>query len=611
MVRYSTFLLFYSILSSTLCLAQTVELRTYYDEEKTIVKEIYTLKEKNSNVLQGPYTSFFQGGNLKTVGQYFENSANGLWEFYYDGGELRMRGNINNGKNNGYWEYFYKNGETSMEGEILDNVREGHWKMYYDNGSLKSEGSFLQGQKDGLWKYYFEKGDLQAIGNYTEGGGNYKEYFPSGNIKMEGIKQKEKKQGIWVYYYEDGTIKGEGEFKNDLKTGNWKYYGEEGNLISEGNYRDGEPNGSWIDYHENGSISAQGNYSIGQKNGFWKLFYDDGTSRGEGTFENGTGEYFEYYKNGQIKLKGNIVNGTYEGEWLYYYENGEIEGRANFSGGVGDYIGYFTEGKIKMKGSLRNNERVGIWELFKEDGNLAGYYKPYNEDGKNTLWIASESDQQRQFVSSQKKVGSYKYKKSKFDYFDPQINEFRAIIVNYNPLAPALNTLPIGIEYYNQERLGHELLFIVVREPFFRKHMGLNLGTEHREGFEAALRQKLYNDKKRTGIPYFGHEIRYSNVNHLVKTEDQNNPGNILKLENNESKYEYSLFIGNRFFKAPEEGGMTLDAYIGAGIGYREYSKNFEPSEQNVQFFDDLPTSNISFAFRLGLNLGFAIRVKR
>lgn len=612
MARLITILSLFIIFASSVCRSQEIEQRTFFDEEKSQLKEVYTLKEEGSKVLHGPYSDYFENGNLKTSGQYFDNIANGVWEFYYENGQIRMRGNINNGVNEGQWEYYYENGETSMEGEISNKKRHGDWKMYFDNGALKSEGKFVSGVKEGSWKYYYEKGGLQANAEYSDGDGMYTEYYPSGNEKMVGLKTGGQKQGKWIYYYEDGTKKGEGEFRNELKTGTWKYYNEEGNITSEGTYQNGQPDGFWVDYHENGEISSQGNYNEGQKNGSWKLFYNDGAHKGEGNFENGTGEYFEYFKNGQMKVKGFILDGKNDGDWTYYYENGKTEGKAIFADGVGTYTGFYTEGMIKMKGSLRNNERVGIWELFKEDGNLAGYYKPYYEDGNNTLWLAEDSEEQKELSRTRsKKVGSYKYKKSKFDYFDPQINEFKAVIINYNPLAPALNSFPIGLEYYNQERLGHELLGIIIREPFFRNHEGLDVGEEYREGFEIALRQKLYGDEKRTGVPYFGHEVRYSNVDHLVKTPDQNSPGDIVKLTQNEKKYEYSIFVGNRFFKSPNEGGMTLDTYIGVGMGYRYYTQDYISTEENLQYFDDLPTSPVSFAFRLGINLGFAIRVRR
>ena len=597
---------------SPLAISQEVQLKTYYDSDKTQLKEVYTLKEKGSQILHGPYTDYFENGEVKTHGQYFENAANGVWEFYYESGGIRMRGNIKNGQNQGLWEYFYENGEMSMIGDIDGGKRQGDWQMYFDNGALKSEGKFADGVKEGSWKYYFEKGGLQADAEYSEGDGMYTEYFPSGNVKMEGLKTDGQKQGFWTYYYEDGTKKGEGEYRNALKSGTWKYYNEEGNITSEGSYQNGQPDGFWVDYHENGSISSQGNYSEGQKNGSWKLFYNDGTHKGDGKFIDGTGEYFEYFKNGQMKLKGYIKDGKNDGHWTYYYENGKIEGTALFEDGVGIYTGYFPDGTIKMKGSLRNNERIGIWELFKEDGNLAGYYKPYYEDGNNTLWLAEDSEEQKQLNRTRgKKVGSYKYKKSKFDYFNPQINEFKAVIINYNPFAPALNSFPIGIEYYHQERLGHELLGIIIRDPFFRSHDGLDLGTEYKEGFELALRQKLYNDERRTGVPYFGHEVRYSNVNHRVKAQDMSQSGSVVTLTQNETKYEYSVFVGNRFFKSPKEGGMTLDTYIGAGIGYRNYSKDYQETQENTQYFSNLPTSPVSFALRLGINLGFAIRVKR
>ncbi len=275
-------------------------------------------------------------------------------------------------------------------------------------------------------------------------------------------------------------------------------------------------------------------------------------------------------------------------------------------------MGYYSDKTLKMKGTIRNNVRIGIWELYKEDGTIAGYYKPYYENGNPTLWLAKDSEQQKALNRDRgRKAGSYKFKKKKFNHFESKINEFRAMIIGYNPIAPVLGSFPLGLEYYFQERLGHELLFNLIRDPFFRKHNSLSYSEIYEQGWELALRQKFYKSSKTTGSPYFGHEIRYSNINHLVRTPDQGIPDNAIILKQMENKYEYSLFVGNRYFKSPNEGGMSIDTYIGLGIGYRSYSKDFNSTEKNNGYFSDLPTSNISLAFRFGVNLGIAMRIRK
>jgi len=607
--RHITILILF--LTSTGAFAQEVSQKTFYDQEEKIVKEIFILKKRGSSILHGPYTAYFQNGNIKTSGHYYENTANGAWEFFYENGALRIRGNINSGVNEGLWEYFFDNSEMNMEGPMVGGKKSGTWKTYYRSGATKSEGEYYYGKKTAKWNYYYANGSLQAISILENGNGQHEEYFPAGGVKMKGMKVGGKKSGFWTYYNEGGTKKGEGGFINDLKQGKWVYYNEEGIRVSEGVYDKDQQSGLWVDYFENGSVSSRGNFEAGQKEGFWNLFYDDGTSRGEGTFMNGTGEYREYYRTGAIKTKGHLVNGKNDGYWEYYYENSELEGICEFDDGVGEYSGFYSNGTRKMKGTIRNDVRIGIWELYKEDGELAGYYKPYYENGNSELWLARESEEQKELKRTQtRKVGSYKYKKKKFSYFDSKINEYRSIIIGYNPLAPLVNSFPLGLEYYHQERLGHELLFNLIRDPFFRNHSTLSEGTEYKKGLEIAVRQKFYNKMKKFGAPYFGHEVRYSTVFHSVKVPDQIVPSNVVELTKNEQKYEYSIFVGTRYFKAQQEGGFTVDTYIGIGIGYRVYYQNYTDTEDNKDYFFDLPTSNISIPIRFGINIGYGIPVR-
>ena len=85
---------------------------------------------------------------------------------------------------------------------------------------------------------------------------------------------------------------------------------------------------------------------------------------------------------------------------------------------------------------------------------------------------------------------------------------------------------------------------------------------------------------------------------------------NVTELTKNEQKFEYSIFIGNRYFKEQQEGGFTIDTYIGIGIGYRIYYQDYTDTDENMDYFSDLPSSNLSIPIRFGINLGFAFPVR-
>ena len=113
---------------------QGMEMKSYYDDEKKVVKEIYTIKSGGSNMLHGTYISFYKNGNTKTVGQYFENVSYGFWEFYYENGEMRMTGSL-------------KDGITTTISRSLGGLNEGfiglgqaYLLKYRSCGSFKEKG---------------------------------------------------------------------------------------------------------------------------------------------------------------------------------------------------------------------------------------------------------------------------------------------------------------------------------------------------------------------------------------------------------------------------------------------------------------------------------------
>lgn len=604
-MRSTVYISLILMLFSSLANAQVL-LKTYHDEEKTIVKEEFYIRSRNSKVLDGPYKSFFEQGGIKSRGQFENNNSTGVWQYYYKNGRLRMKGQIGNGKNVGQWDYYYENGSLKMSGRLEQGKKDGYWVYQYKNNTIESEGSYLLGMKTGSWKYYHEAGVLKALEEFTGDGSYYEEFFESGSIKSNGKIIGAKKVEEWIFYYEDGTVQAKGNFTRGKKSGTWQYFANTGKIEAEGKYEEDLANGIWIYYHTDGAVASEGVLVDGTKDGSWKMFYNDGTVKGVANYNRGDGEYKEYYKNGKIKVHGMVTSGLNNGSWLYYYENGAIEGTCDYAMGEGEYLGYYNDGTKKMKGMIKNDRRTGIWELYERNGEITGYYKPYYEEGEPTFFIADDVEEQQKLSQIRRaRAGSSKTIKKKSRYFKKRIHEYKAFIIGYNPIAPLLNSLPLSFEYYLEERLGYELSVQYLRDPFFRSFSSIEVGSTYSEGFAITFRQKFYHEEAPIGQPYFAHELRYTYLTHSSNISNEQVEGA------SEQKIEYGLLVGTRFFKNVTSNGFTADGFVGFGIGYRDFNKTFSTTDPTTDPFNSLNSNSFAYSIRIGINLGYAFRIKR
>jgi antitoxin component YwqK of YwqJK toxin-antitoxin module len=593
--------------------AQRVTVHTYYDETETRLKETFMVLEGQGNILDGKYMSFYQNGNTKSEGFYKNNDPIGYWNYYYESGKLKMRGQLRGNSNYGMWKYYYENGQVSMEGNIYNGKREGEWRFYFESSAKKSIGNFKNGEKLGIWNHYYEDGTLKAQAYYEEDLGFYKEFYNNGNVKVQGYKINGKSDSTWIYFYENGIKQADGRYKEGLRSGLWSYFYENGNISASGYYENGDKDGQWTYYHENGKKSSEGLERKGRKEGNWRIYDNEGYMKGEGYFESGTGEYKEYYDNGNLKITGEMKDGIHVGKWMYYYEDGILEGTASFINGEGDYTGYYHNGKMKMKGKIKNGKNVGNWELYKEDGSVAGYYKPIYEEDK-PVFIVGENTSNGEVQGDYMKP-DYKYKKRQNRYFTPVINEYHGLIIATNPLAMIVDNLPVSLEYYFQERMGYEALFNIIRDPFFKNGDSVQPYELYKRGFSMAVRQKFYHQEMGIGMLYFSNELRYSYIKHQFNTLDSANLASDItyKVSATEHLYEYSFILGNRWMKLfgetwnvkSRQSGITVDFFIGVGIGYRDFKKNYSDNLFNDKIFEDLRQSKFVISPRFGVNIGY------
>ncbi|MEP2774129.1 MAG: membrane-binding protein [Fulvivirga sp.] len=573
---------------------------TYHDDAKKHLKEVYQVKDTINNILEGKYISYYLNGNMESQGQFSNNETVGSWKFYYETGKLKMTGTLKPNSNDGFWEYYYENGNKSMEGEISNNKRRGDWKIYYESGELKASGNFRNNKREGAWTYYYEDGKVKGDIDYTYGKGIITEYFQTGEKRAVGPKSGTKNVGDWKYYYKDGNLQAEGSYENSRKVGEWYYYHRNGNISAFGEFKNGEAHGEWTYYYEDGEVNSRGAFVDGEKSGYWGVFYEDGSLKGETTFVDGDGIYREYYDNGKLKVKGPVVDGVSHGTWNYYYKGGDLEGECEFVEGKGTYYGYYPDGTMQTKGTIEDGQRVGKWELYNRNGELTGYYKPIYDE-----YLTDEEEFEAASPKSRPDYGvaDYRFKGRNMRYFRAKINEFQGVIVSFNPLTSFIGRVPFAVEFYMQERLGHEFEFEGMRDPFYTSDNDVPLNDTFSRGYSIAVKQKFYNGDGRFGLWYFGHEIRFSNLSHFANIESMQVPGNEVKVSASEQKVEYSVLIGYRLMQNTDAKGFTIDIYGAAGTGYR----SFDVDENFDAAFEELRQSPITFRTSFGLNFGYTI----
>jgi uncharacterized protein len=260
-----------------------------------------------------------------------------------------------------------------------------------------------------------------------------------------------------------------------------------------------------------------------------------------------------------------------------------------------------------MSGRLKNGKKIGIWKLYDQEGNLTGLYKSYFDADEQPMTKDTTHKAEQMPLATAKKtrrIHGFRLKYSQL--FKPRVNENHAVILGINPVAPLFYTLPVSAELYFDKRVGYELGFILLRNPFTVSHTGYLARLNNSavvQGASVFLRQKLYFGKKKPDTYYFGQELRYT-IAEYSESERSISSDSIPMTRvfgATEHKAEVSLLLGKRFFfGANNSGNFCLDINTGLGVGYRFINNN---SPQHT--ISEIPTGKLTLPLRFGVMLGY------
>jgi uncharacterized protein len=207
--------------------------------------------------------------------------------------------------------------------------------------------------------------------------------FACSSAEKKVDKAEKVKDGPGKIFWDDGSLRGEGIFKNFQKDGKWTLYPKGSSAkLAEGNYINDKQNGPWIYYHKNGMKSLEGIFEDDQKTGPWTAFYETGEKMWEAKYvirntEFGKvggieGKKMTYFASGKVKMEEEYVNAEKTGKSQEYYENGTPKEISWFNKDKhnGKSNVYWENGKIKEQGIYQDDLKNGEWKFFFDNGQV-------------------------------------------------------------------------------------------------------------------------------------------------------------------------------------------------------------------------------------------------
>ena len=108
--------------SSTLAFAQK-EMRTYYDDKKQHIQEIFFVAKEDEQKYVGKYQRFYESGGIMLEGNFEDGEKSGLFTEYHENGRPARKLTYVNGMRHGTVQIFDEDGKPFQ-------------KAYYQNDKL-------------------------------------------------------------------------------------------------------------------------------------------------------------------------------------------------------------------------------------------------------------------------------------------------------------------------------------------------------------------------------------------------------------------------------------------------------------------------------------------
>lgn len=401
------------------------------------VEEFYSKGEKKTSFSQraelkeGPFTAYYQNGNVQLTGQFTGDKKQGEWTEYFSSGSLMKKTSYQMGRLDGQYEEWYEAkdseevGVQKVKGMFSNDLKVDRWDEWYSDSSKHFEIEYESGVPHGMFRKFFAATLLKEAVETNEGE-DEKPLNDFANIThLEGNFVLGEKEGTWVSKHTNGllesriqytnglrdgvyeewfahTIEGsarpkiKGAYRNDVQEGPWIAYFHAGGSEVVQNYRNGQLDGRIDEYYPNGATKSETHFALGKQEGPFTMYHPNKKEMIEAYYHNDLldGEYVVFHENGKVALEGFYYRGLPANSWSWYSESGKKPlASESFNNGSGLMHSFYPSGEKKSSTEYHLGLKHGqdsSWfssgqvqnEQTFQHGLLNGSNKTYSETGK-------------------------------------------------------------------------------------------------------------------------------------------------------------------------------------------------------------------------------------
>lgn len=158
------------------------------------------------------------------------------------GANATLAGDPEPGVLHGRWRLVDRDGRLLVEGSYRDGAPVGIWTFYDTEGNVVVEGPCTDGLRDGVWTAY--AAEETPISQTPFEPREHREPW------SKELKTSASRHGPGRLWYDDGTLRAEGQWKDDHRDGQWTFYDPKGSKTAQGSYREGNRHGWWTFWDE-------------------------------------------------------------------------------------------------------------------------------------------------------------------------------------------------------------------------------------------------------------------------------------------------------------------------------------------------------------------------
>ena len=133
-------ILFLSLFALTAIAQQ--QITTYYPPDYRIKKEVYTILDGDSSMIDGKYTKYFEDGAIAVNGEFIKGKPSGIFTEYYENGNVLSKTTYENGLKTGAFEILSKTGKKIQKGGYVEGELNGLVNGYFEDGTIKTKTNF-------------------------------------------------------------------------------------------------------------------------------------------------------------------------------------------------------------------------------------------------------------------------------------------------------------------------------------------------------------------------------------------------------------------------------------------------------------------------------------